>query len=234
MLRRMPILKGAVTLARFRVETEARAPADWKKQLGKTLRLRAFEPLRADAPEERAQGFVELADKESTDFSAGSLHEGEWALFSFRIDEVRIPSSVVKAELEKWVRRFQAENERLPGKREKTDAKAEIRHTLRARYPINTKTFDVSWNLDEARLQVWAASRKAIEEVTGALEQAFKVRLVPVVPVTVAARLGIPEKALAPTPALSMTGKGDKADKPESQNETGPSRNGTRGGRRGA
>ena len=93
----------------------------------------------------------------------------------------------------------------------------------------------LSWNLDEARLQVWAASRKAIEEVTGALEQAFKLRLVPVVPVTVAARLGIPEKALAPTPALSMTGKGDKADaKTASQNETGPSRNGTRGGHRGA
>lgn len=206
MLAPMPILKGAATFSRFRVETEGRAPADWKRSIPRALKLRAFVPLRADAPEERTQGFVELADKESVDFSVGAVHEGDWALFTYRVDEVRIPASAVRAELEKWVKRFQEEHERLPGKREKTDAKAEIRHTLRARFPISTKTFDVSWNLDAANLQVWAGSRKAVDEVVGAVEQAFKVRLVPVVPITLAAALKIPEKSLNPTPALSMPG----------------------------
>ncbi len=193
-----------MTLSRFRVETEARTPSDWKRAVSKILRLRAFEPLQADAPEERAQGFVELADKESVDFSAGSLHEGEWTLFSYRVDEVRIPAPAVKAELEKWVRRFQADNDRLPAKREKSDAKAAIRQALRARFPISTKTFDVAWQLDAGRLQLWAGSRKAIDEVTGALEQAFKIRLVPVVPVTLVAALSLSEKSLAPTPGLSL------------------------------
>lgn len=207
----MPITKGAVTFSRFRVETEARTPSDPGKLLAERLRLRAFEPLRANAPEERAQGFVELADKDSVEFSTGSLWEGEWALFAYRVDEVRIPSSAVKAELEKWTRQFQQEHERLPGKREKTDAKGAIRQALRARFPISTKTFDVSWNVAAERLQVWGSSRRAIDEVTGALEQAFKIRLVPVVPVTLASSLNIPEKSLAPTPALSLVAERKEA-----------------------
>lgn len=200
----MPILKGAATFSRFRVEVEGRTPADWKKNLTRALKTRAFVPLKREGPEERAQGFVELADPESTGFSAGSLYESEYALFAYRIDEIRIPAPAVKVELERWTKAFQKENERLPGKREKTEAKGEIRHTLRSRYPISTRTFDVSWNLEGAHLQVWAGSRKAVDEVQAAVEQAFHVKLSPVVPVVLAGVLGIPDKSLTPTPALSL------------------------------
>jgi recombination associated protein RdgC len=67
-----------------------------------------------------------------------------------------------------------------------------------------SRTYDVSWNLDSGQLQIWAGSRKAVDEVEAAIEQAFKVKLVPLVPVAVAAALGISEKSLAPTPALSL------------------------------
>ncbi len=200
----MPILKGAATFTRYRVETDGRTPSDWKKNLAKSLRHRAFVPLKLDGPDERAQGFVELADTDAAEFSAGSLYDGEWAIFSYRIDEVRLPVSAVKSELEKWQKQFERENERKPGKREKGDAKEEIRRTLRIRFPLATKTFDVSWNIEGGTLLVWASSRKAIDEVQEAVEQAFKLRLIPQVPVTIAAKLGIAEKALAPTPALSM------------------------------
>ena len=200
----MPILKGAVSFARFRVETESNTPKDWKKQFDRALKARAFTPLPPDGPEERTQGFVELADTDLIEFGPGTVHEGEHALFAYRVDEVRIPGAVLKAELERWTKQFQKDHERLPGKREKTDAKAELRQALRGRFPPSTRTVDVAWHVEAGEVCLWTTRRKAIDEVQSAVEQAFKLRLVPVVPVTVALRLGIAEKSLAPTPQLSM------------------------------
>ena len=201
----MPLLKGTATFSRYRVEPAAGAgkqktPPD----LAEALRLRAFQPLERGGEEERAQGFVELADKNRGEFSPGNTYEGPFALFSWRVDEIRIPSAAVKSELEAWQQRFVAENGRPPGKKEKGDAKDEIRHTLKSRYPVATKTFDVSLNLESGHAQLWAGSRKAVDELQDAVEQALGVKLVPVSPVTVAQQLGIAEKALTPTPLLSM------------------------------
>ena len=200
----MPILKGAVTLARFRVEPDANTPKDWKKQFGRALRGRPFAPLEPSGPDERTQGFVELADNDLTDFGPGSIYEGEHAIFGYRVDEVRIPAAAVKAELEKWAKQFQKDNERNPGKREKADQKAQIRQALRARFPVSTKVWDVSWHVEAGDLGIWASSRKAVDEVQEAVEKSFKLKLVPVVPVTVAHRLGINDKMLLPTPELSL------------------------------
>jgi DNA recombination-dependent growth factor C len=200
----MPILRGATTFSRYRVETEKSTPPNWKRTIPAGLRARAFEPLKPEGPEERSAGFVELHNRDETEFTPATIYELEYALFSLRVDEVRIPASVVKDQLERWSRSFQNENHRPPGRKEKNDAKAEIRSRLRTRFPLATRTFDVSWNLETAQLQVWAGSRKAVEEVEAALELAFKVKLVPQVPVAVATALGIAEKSLAPTPALSL------------------------------
>ena len=50
--------------ARFRVEPDASTPKDWKKQFGRALRGRPFAPLEPSGPDERTQGFVELADND--------------------------------------------------------------------------------------------------------------------------------------------------------------------------
>lgn len=200
----MPILRGATTFSRYRVETEkSRTPA-WKRTIPAALRARAFEPLKPEGPEERSAGFVELNDRDASEFSPASLYELEYALFSLRVDEVRIPATVIKDQLERWSRAFQAEHQRPPGRKEKNDAKQEIRSRLRTRFPVASRTFDVSWNLDSGQLQIWAGSRKAVDEVEAAIELALKVKLVPLVPVAVATALGIAEKSLAPTPALSL------------------------------
>lgn len=200
----MPILRGATTFSRYRVETDKSKSPAWKRTIAAALRTRAFEPLKPEGPEERSAGFVELHDRDESQFSPASLYELEYALFSLRVDEVKIPSSVIKDQLERWSRAFQNENHRPPGRKEKNDAKQEIRSRLRTRFPLATRTFDVSWNLDSGQLQIWAGSRKAVEEVEAAIELALKVKLVPLVPVSVAGALGIAEKSLAPTPALSL------------------------------
>ena len=196
----MPIQKGSASFSRFRVEAQKGHPKD----LAKALRVKAFQPLEPAAQEERAQGFVELGNKNLVEFAPGDLYQGPFAIFAYRVDEVKIPSAAIKAELEQWEQKFEAEHERKPGKKEKNDAKAELRHTLKSRYPLSSKSFEVSWHVEAGSVQLWAGSRKAVDEVQVALEQAFAVKLIPVAPVTVAAELGISEKSLSPTPQLSM------------------------------
>ncbi|MBS2021186.1 MAG: recombination-associated protein RdgC [Deltaproteobacteria bacterium] len=200
----MPLLKGSATFARFRVVKSGKHPLPDKKDLSKILRQRAFQPLDPAGPDERAQGFVELMNSDAVEFSAGATYEGEFAVFSYRVDEVRLPSAVIKAELEQWRKKFETQYERFPSKKEKSEAKDEIRHTLKSRYPLSSKTYDVSWNLESDLVLVWAGSRKAIDELQAALEQAFQVQLLPTVPTAVAAFNGLEIEALTPTPALSM------------------------------
>ncbi len=218
----MPLLKGAATFTRYRVEPDAKsqeapggkpakaaprsgkhAPFKPKTDLAKLLKLRAFVALEPGGEEERAQGFCEQGRKDDLEFTTGALYEGEFALFSYRVDEVRIPSAQVKAELEAWAQQFEVAEQRKPSRKEKLDRKGEIRHTLKSKYPITTKLYDVSWNLETGFLQVWAGSRKAIDEVSVAVEQALSCKLVAVAPVTVAMDLGIPDGSLVPTAELS-------------------------------
>ncbi|WP_224361430.1 recombination-associated protein RdgC [Hyalangium versicolor] len=198
----MPVLRGAVTFSRFLVEPAEGAPADLKRSLSRALKARAFAPIERRSEEERAAGFVELENHDASEFNAGSLFYGEYALFAWRIDAIKIPSPVLRAELDKWSAAFEKEKGRAPSRGEKAESKGSIRQMLRNRAVPITKVHDVSWNLKSQQLQIWAASRKAVEEVLNGIEAAFKVKLTPLIPATAAARMGIEESALGPTAEL--------------------------------
>jgi DNA recombination-dependent growth factor C len=198
----MPVLRGAVTFSRFLVEPAEGAAADLKRSLSRALKARAFAPIDRRSEEERAAGFVELENHDASEFSAGSLFYGEYALFSYRIDAIKIPSPVLRAELDRWATAFEKEKGRAPSRSEKAESKGSLRQMLRNRAVPITKVHDVSWNLKSQQLQIWAASRKAVDEVLNALETAFKVKLIPLIPASAAARMGIEESALGPTAEL--------------------------------
>lgn len=196
----MPILRGAVTFARFRVEGLDRRENSW---ILKNLRSHAFEPIRPASEEERSAGFVELENRDAIEFPTGSVHQGEYALFSLRVDTLKVPGAQLREELEKWTRTFELEHTRPASRREKNDAKAALKQSLRKKISPRTKTFDISWNLKSGELQIWAASRNAVGEVQEAVEKAFDVKLLALAPAAAAAALGIQDDALAPTPDLS-------------------------------
>lgn len=198
----MPIQSGSVTFARYRVEHREKAPADSKRWFNKGLQSQAFEPIDKKGDDDRASGFVELQDSGGTEFASGNLYFGERALFAWRIDQIRVPASQVKAELERWETAFVEQNDRKPGRREKSDARGQIRHQLRARATPITKTHDLAWNLKAGHLQIWSASRKVIEEIAGSLESAFEVKLIPMIPGAMATGSGGAENTLTPTANL--------------------------------
>jgi recombination associated protein RdgC len=203
----MPVLRGAVTFARFRSET-GKLPQDTRRWLARGLARGAFEPVDVQRGEDdRAAGFVSLEDPDSTEFTSGVL-EGGRALFAFRIDTIRVKAAAVRAELERWAAAFADEHRRAPTRGEKAGAKDEIRHRLRQKQEPTTRVFDVSWSLDTGEAQVWAASRKVVDEVAAAMEAAFEVKLAPMSVGAQAVRAGIAEGALAPTAALlGLSGK---------------------------
>ncbi len=197
----MPILRGAVSLSRFLAEPPAREPKTW---LAKGLRVRAFEPLEASSEEDRSAGFVELEDHDATEFSAGNLFYAEHALFSWRVDQLKVSASALRAELAKWAQAFERDQGRPPSRVEKADRRGIIQQMFRARTTPRSKVVDVSWNLKTGHLEVWAGSRKSAEEIGEAVEKCFGVKLLPLTAVAVAGALDIPDTALVPTPELSL------------------------------
>jgi len=197
----MPIQSGAVTFARFRSEPAGARP-DAKRWLVRGLRKKAFEPLEARRPEDdRAAGFVELEDHDAAGFEAG-LFQGEHALFAWRIDRLEVPAKAVKAEVDRWVAAFTAEQGRPPGRREKAGRKEEVRQLLRQRAEPSSKVIDVSWNLDTGEVAIWATSRKVVGEISATMEEVFAVSLHAVSVGATATRSKLPEAALGPTAAL--------------------------------
>ncbi len=200
--RPMPVLRGAVTFSRFRAEPAKEAPSDIKRWLTRGLKAHAFEPIDRKTEEERAAGFVELENADSSEFPTSRLFYGEYALFAFRIDTIKVPAAALKAEMTKWAAAFEKENDRPPSRGEKNQFKGEVRQMLRNRATPRTHLLDVSWNLKTQQVQIWAASRKVVDEICVALESALGVKFIGMTPADAARTAGIDEAALGPTAEL--------------------------------
>jgi recombination associated protein RdgC len=196
----MSLQRGSATFSRFTVEPPAGDPRSW---LARGLARGAFEPLDLErAEEDRAAGFVQRDDPDATRFTAAGVSLGEWALFAWRVDSVRVPGAAVKAELARWEASFEAKQRRPVARAERTAAREEIRRSLRLRTPIATRTFDLSWNLSTGELFAWVGARKVVDEIAVAIEEAFGAKLTPGSAAAVAARRGISLDGLRPTQPL--------------------------------
>jgi recombination associated protein RdgC len=201
--RPMPILRGTVTFARYHVGArDKKRPSDVRRWFVKALQSQVFEPIDRKTDEERSVGFAELENPTQTEFSTGSLFFGERALFTWRVDQLKVSAALNKEELAVWEQNFVKENDRKPAKSERSTARAEIRDMLRKKARPVTKTHDVAWNLKTEQLQIWTSSRKVVDEIAGAIETAFEVKLTALSPGAIAERDGLKEDSLLPTASL--------------------------------
>ena len=195
----MPLLHGTITFSRFRVEAQQEIPKDVKKWLQRGLTAKKFEPIDLKGEEDRAAGFVELEDSDQTEFSAGALFAQDYALFAFKVQQLRIPGSILREEVDKWSKAFEKEKKRPPNRPEKAEARENAKKSLRSRVIPSVKVYDVSWSLKGSALQIWASSKKQVEEIQTVLEDQLKLKLVPL-------RVGSGKitdvESLRPTPEL--------------------------------
>lgn len=194
----MPIRRGSVNLARFRLDGDV--PKDVKRWLQKGLGKAAFEPIDPKSEDERTAGFVELESADRTEFSAGALFHGMHALFAYRVDKLKVPNNALRAGLLQWSQAFEQKNGRAPGRRERAEQKDTLKKALRAKQEPVTKLFEVSVDLTSKDVFVWATSRTVVDEVQASLESNLEVKLVPRVPAAFLAPSQI--DALTPTKEL--------------------------------
>lgn len=198
----MPILRGSVTFSRYRLEHRDKPPSDVKRWLLKGLKSHLFEDIDRRSDDERAAGFVELENSDGTEFPPSALFYAERALFTWRVDQLKVPGAQVKAELEKWKAAFERENARRPSRGETAEHRNAVRQMLRSKATPVTRTHDVAWNMKTNELQLWTSSRKIAEEIQIALEEALSVKLLPLSAGAKAVSAEIPDAAVAPTAAL--------------------------------
>ena len=194
----MPIRRGSVNLARFRLE--GAVPKDTKRWLQKGLGKGAFEPIDPKSDDERAAGFVELEQTDKTDFSAGALFHGLHALFAWRVDRLKVPTNALRAGLLQWSQAFETKNGRPPGRREKAEQKESLKKAMRTKQAPVSKVFELSVDLTSHDVFVWATSRTVVEEAQAVLESNLEVKLIPRVPAAFLAP-GVLD-SLKPTEAL--------------------------------
>ncbi len=199
----MPILRGAVTFSRFRAEPVGRVPRDSNQWLARGLKLRAFTPIDRKGDVDRSAGFVELEAQDSVEFSPGSFMQGEHLVVSWRVDQLKVSSAQVRAELEAWKTAFELDKGRPPGRVERAEARLAVRQELRNAATPSSRTVDVSWNLKTSSVELWTVSRKLVDEIADAFGKAFDTRLIPQTPPAMAEAIGIPDSSLKPTPELS-------------------------------
>ena len=196
----MPIRRGSVNLARFRMEGAVPKAKDVKRWLQKGLGKAGFEPIDPKSDDERAAGFVELEQNDSTEFSAGALFHGLHALFAWRVDRLKVPTSALRVGMLEWSQAFEKKNARAPGRREKSEQKDALKKTLRAKQAPVSKVFELSFDLTSRDVFVWATSRTVVEEAQAVLESTLEVKLIPRVPAAFLAAGAL--DALTPTKEL--------------------------------
>lgn len=180
----MGLLSNTVSICQFRVIGTLPDPADllWA---GERLAAKAFRSI-DDSSEELSVGWVHLDDRKQVDFEAPDAYwRDHWLTFSLRRDQRRVPSAVLKGELELAEAEFLAAHpgmQRVP-KAKREELREAVRGSLMSRTLPVPSTWDVVWDTREGILTFSSLSAKVIELFENHFKTTFDgLRLVPVHP----------------------------------------------------
>ena len=177
----MGILKGALSVRRYRIEGTAPEGRDW---LMTALNGNAFqEPLSPVHKEERI-GWVQIHNLLDTEFDDINLWlYNQYVLFALRIDKKTVPGRLFKARLEKEIQAWkkQTGRERV-GPREKEEMKERLElDMLRQTLPA-VNVCEVEWNLTDGQVIFHNQSDKVNELFRKLFHRSFGLVLQPLTP----------------------------------------------------
>jgi len=180
----MGLLSNTASITQFDVVGDI-PPQDFAGWIGEHLRDNGFQSIENSAAE-LSIGWVELDDFQSSDFTQPSRWWREnYVTFTMRRDQRRLPSALVKGDLQREQSRFLAENptyNRVP-KDKNEELKELVRDRLLVRVLPTPTLYDVVWNLTTQRLSFVNLSTRAIDDVTDLFQKSFPgLRLVVVHP----------------------------------------------------
>jgi hypothetical protein len=183
-------LKGSLSYSRFFVNGEL--PSDFRTRYGKAIRLRAMKPLLPDEEATERSGWCVMGEPFETELEHGDIFWNEFVNLGFRTDKWAIPGSLLRSKMKEAEAAALGRKgrERL-SRTEKNELKEMVVKKLRRQLPPVTRSFDLSWSLDEGLVRFFSHADKAISGMRELFERTFGVELVQEAPYTLASRLGL-------------------------------------------
>jgi len=203
----MGIQSASATFTRFLVEDPVRK--DFWGFVETGLRQGGFKP----APEDRSEaaGFASWDDLFDTAFDSASHQKGEYVAFRFRVDRRKVPSILLKQQVQAAIREHRDRSQgKWPSRAEKAEIREKVLDRLLARTLPHPATCELVWDTRRKRLLAGTTGRRMLDAVRGHLEDHLRLFPAPLCHVEWARSLvpaGGPERAaldaLAPPGAVS-------------------------------
>jgi len=163
----MGIQSGSATFTRFAVQDPVKK--DFWEFVEKGLKEGSFQPVSEDRSE--AGGFSSWDDLFDTSFELASHHKAEYVAFRFRVDRRKVPSILLRQQVQAAIREHRENNGGAwPTRQEKQALREDVLDRLLARSLPQPTAGDLVWNTRNHTLLVGTAGRKMIEAVQGHLE----------------------------------------------------------------
>ena len=175
----MGLLKGAMTVSRFRVN--AALPEDFRDRISEGLTGHAFRQPQTHVGQQEVQGWVEVHNLLDTSFEDNNrwLYH-PWALFGLRVDKKRLPANLLRATLQKRCQDWCEEKgtDQCPAS-VRTRLQDALKEEWFARTLPAVSVTEIGWNLVDGYVLVGSHSVQVCERVRKRFHQSFGYKLVP-------------------------------------------------------
>ena len=180
----MGILSSSVSVTRYRVEGQIKAPI--LETVANGLKKNAIAEIDDDVSD-KAVGWTSFHKPYHPDFYGSSFVYGNYLVFSLRIDKKSIPAKILK-------KHFMIESARLLAKsgreflsrNEKSVLKDQIIDRLSLRIPATPNVYDLIWSYEESSLWFLSNLKATNEELETLFTRSFKLTLIRLFPYTTA------------------------------------------------
>ena len=178
----MGILKGALTVRRYRAEGEV--PTDFRERYQEALNDHAFRDPKQPVPGQEVAGWCQVHNLLDTEFSNyDKWLYNQFLMAALRIDKRALPGKLFKAHLDKRIQLWLTENERqkCPSK-VKTEIKEALELEMLAKTLPRVATFEFCWNITDSWVVFHNTSEGPNDLFRKLFRQTFGITLTPASP----------------------------------------------------
>ena len=181
----MSLLQGTLSLRRFLVL----GPVPTEVELMEGLRQDAFRPFE-DGLEEERMGWCDWRNLLISPPDEDWVSQERFAIFALRQDTRRVPSALLKAQVELRLQGLQKDKDlAFVGKEARTSLLDEVKAELLLKVLPVPKISEVAWDLKGGMLWTTASSTKTQSDLIGLFIKSFGCELQPLAPLLLAGRL---------------------------------------------
>jgi len=181
----MSLLQGTLSLRRFLVL----GPVPSEDDLQEGLRQDCFHPFE-DGLEEERSGWCDWRNLLIAPPDKDWVMQERFAVFALRQDTRRVPTALLKAQVDLRLQSLQKEKDlAFVGKEARISLQDEVKAELLRKVLPTPKVSEVAWDLKGGMLWTTASSTKTQSELIGLFIKSFGCELQPLAPLLLAGRL---------------------------------------------